>query len=222
MTGKTHEKLGFLTPLFLGTMFYVHNELSVDILSLLSFVTFSVIGSTLPDIDQTQSKSGKRMPITSHLIKLINKIAKKLKLKRVNRATGHRGMTHSLLLWFILYSFAFILMQKMFFISPVIGAIQGLFIGVATHLFLDMLTPAGIPFFAPISYTHISLMKIKTGSNGEKFLKNILCIVLMFFIIFFTMQILFPQINTLGQVFEIIRTFFLTVIENIKSIFQAK
>jgi membrane-bound metal-dependent hydrolase YbcI (DUF457 family) len=113
-------------------------------------------------------------------------------------------------------------MQKITFIAPVIAAIQGLFIGVATHLFLDMLTPAGIPLFAPISYTHIHLLKIKTGSNGEKFFKNIICITLMFFIAFFTIQILFPQINSLNQIWEIIRAFFISIIESIKSIFQTK
>ena len=72
MTGKTHEKIGFITPILLTTIYCVKQKTGVDFLDIILLTAFSTFGSTLPDIDQTQSKSGKKMPITSHIIKLVN------------------------------------------------------------------------------------------------------------------------------------------------------
>lgn len=168
MTGKTHERIGFLAPLCIGSIYCLKTGTNVNFLNALLLLSFSVFGSTIPDIDQTQSKSGRKLPITSHLIKGTNKIAKIFKNKNLQRATGHRGLTHSFLLWFLIYLVFYVLFYRLSFITPIQYAVNGFFIGVATHLFLDMLNPSGIPFLAPLSFFDFHILNIRTNSKEEK------------------------------------------------------
>lgn len=208
MTGKTHEKIGFITPILLTTIYCVKQKTGVDFLDIILLTAFSTFGSTLPDIDQTQSKSGKKMPITSHIIKLVNKISKKLKLKRTFKATGHRGLTHSFLFWFFFFTVFTILNQNIHFIEPIVWSVYGLFLGIATHLILDMFNPTGIPLFAPVSYINFHLAKIKTDSSAEKTFKNILIFFMVGFILInisklmttgiFNIQSIFPNATNIS------------------------
>ena len=83
------------------------------------WLTLSIIGSLLPDIDNGKSFMGR---------KNILSIAK------------HRGLFHNLLVLFVL-----IILSIM--IKGLIGmALLSISIGYASHLFLDALTIQGIPF----------------------------------------------------------------------------
>src|SRR5699024_2134058 len=131
MTGKTHM-IGGLT---VGAVSQYAGYFSSDLL----FIGACVAGSILPDICHGGSKIGRKLPLLSHLIRLI---------------FGHRTVTHSLLFMIILGA----LMP----LTPITTSIiSGILIGIASHLLLDAATARGIELLWPMSikvrlpiYTH--------------------------------------------------------------------
>ena len=212
MTGKTHEKIGFLTPILLTSIYCVKQKTGINFLDIALLTAFSTFGSTLPDIDQTQSKSGRKLPIISYGIKLVNKISKKLKIKRIIQASGHRGITHSFLVWFLLFVLFVTCNQNFHFVNTIVYSVYGLFLGVGTHLLLDMLNPTGIPLFAPVSYINFHILKIRTDSKAEKNLKYILILFMLGFIALNISKLI--TLNVIPSTISILDSF------NIKSIIE--
>ncbi|MBW2993437.1 metal-dependent hydrolase [Candidatus Woesearchaeota archaeon] len=105
------------------------------------YVYFMLVlfGAVLPDIDNPDSKVGRNIKI-------------------IGRIFRHRGIFHSLiagvLLGWLLWTF--------------VGHQYGiaLFVGYASHLFIDGFTKMGINFLHPFSKLHLSGF-IKTGTAGE-------------------------------------------------------
>ena len=64
----------------------------------------------------------------------------------------------------------------------------GMAIGVASHLFVDMLNPAGIPLLGPFYRKKINILPIKTNSWGENIVAILLCLIEIYLIyyLFFT------------------------------------
>ena len=101
-----------------------------------------------------------------------------------------------------------ILNQNIHFIEPIVWSVYGLFLGIATHLILDMFNPTGIPLFAPVSYINFHLAKIKTDSSAEKTFKNILIFFMVGFILInisklmttgiFNIQSIFPNATNIS------------------------
>lgn len=115
----------------------------IDITNIPLFIAFIFIGSIVPDIDNPNSRLGRKLPVISHLIKF---------------TLGHRGIFHSL--W------------PLFLISFLLSSINieisiGLFIGYLSHLFLDALTISGVRFLYPLKFRIKGF--ISTGSLIEKF-----------------------------------------------------
>ena len=118
-----------------------------------------LLGAVFLDIDHPNSFIGRRMKVTSFL---------------VHQTFGHRGWTHSLsfvvgvgiLMHIGVFAFSPIL-QDLFLKEIVLFFVKGLVIGMASHLFLDMMTKGGVPLWHPFSKKRISLSPIKTGSVGE-------------------------------------------------------
>lgn len=104
---------------------------SINIVENPLFISTTVIGSLLPDIDTTKSTIGKMVyPLAKYL----------------NKTYGHRSITHSLV--FLLFiTILSLLTVKLFNLSQNIPYI--LFFSVLSHLILDMVTIFGIPFFYP-------------------------------------------------------------------------
>ncbi len=105
-------------------------------------IIFVLLGSVIPDIDNTHSWVNRRLKITrifSYLFK-------------------HRGFCHSL--WFGLG--LFILLS--YFIPTYAGAIL---IGYCSHLVMDSFTKHGVNYLYPISRFHVRGF-IETGMGGEK------------------------------------------------------
>ena len=121
-----------------------------------------VLSSFIPDIDIQTSKIGRKFKILSFL---------------ANKLFSHRGFFHSIILPSLLY-FIFTYIFNLKEIGIVI------FIGISSHLFLDMLTKEGISLFAPFTQKRISGF-ITTGGLIEKILFFVLVIFTFIFILRF-------------------------------------
>ncbi|WP_456455377.1 metal-dependent hydrolase [Thermovibrio sp.] len=116
----------------------------------------SVIGSLLPDID----------------------LKKGLPKFRQNRTlfNSHRGITHHLfILPFLLILSVYV---KDYFNESLGRYLLSFTVGYASHLFLDALTPLGIPYKLSY-YPRLSLKLFKTGKFGEVFVILVLIALLI-------------------------------------------
>ncbi len=116
----------------------------------------SIVGSLLPDID----------------------LKKGLPKFRQNRTlfNSHRGITHHL------FIIPFLLILSVYvkdYLSEVLGEyLLSFTVGYASHLFLDALTPLGIPYKFSY-YPRLSFKLFKTGKLGEVFVILTLVILLI-------------------------------------------
>lgn len=119
------------------------------------YISITVLGSLIPDIDHTKSIIGK----------LVYPLAKWLSIK-----FGHRTITHSIFFLIgitIISSFT----DKVFFESYNVTTI--VFFSVFSHLLFDMLTLQGIPLFYPIYKNPCVLpanpdLRIRTGNLKQE------------------------------------------------------
>ncbi|QDI90055.1 metal-dependent hydrolase [Salicibibacter halophilus] len=120
------------------------------------FFSASLLGGLLPDICHPQSKAGRRASVFSWLIR---------------RIFGHRTFTHSLI-------FLVLIAVLTGMIPGTIGVMiqSGVFIGMASHYILDMLTSQGIKLFYPIDTTIRFPFHTRTGSWIGEGSVNVLCI----------------------------------------------
>ena len=116
-------------------------------------IIVSGISALLPDIDKFNSKMGRAAPVLSIPISII---------------FGHRGFLHSLLAAGLLYLITLKLLPSYALYSLV---------GYLSHLFLDCLTPSGLPLLWPIPF-RFRIPVIRTGSMLETAL--FVCIVILF------------------------------------------
>ena len=200
MLKPTHERFGILTPLLIMLFGYYYFDERITLLNAILLLIFSFLGSTFPDIDQRDSTSGRRFFLLSICFAFWRFVARKLKLKNVERMFGHRGITHSLIIPLVLYCIYFLLNDAFHFYYSINYMVNGFFIGIATHLLLDMFNPSGIPIFAPFSYIRINIAKIKTGSDKEIFFRRILtltCIVIALYVLIYKSDKVYEYINIL-------------------------
>jgi len=132
MTHKTHVTFSinaFLLPVV--SYAYLTNN-SIDIVQFNAVASGVVLGSLLPDIDEPQSRIGKRTMGISNIIKAI---------------FGHRGATHYLIAPLIILLLALFVYQS----NQIYGLFTlGVSYGYLFHLFGDMMTISGIRrFFYP-------------------------------------------------------------------------
>ncbi|SDY04255.1 metal-dependent hydrolase [Flavobacterium degerlachei] len=148
---------------------------SINIFANPVFISVTVIGSLLPDIDHTKSWIGKSVyPIA----------------KWLSRNYGHRTITHSLL--FLVGVFLISLfIEKNFRANYSISII--LFFSILSHFIFDMVTLAGIPLFYPFYKNPCVLpanpeMRIRSGNIRQEGI-----ILFMFCFLTFFMQDLFAN-----------------------------
>lgn len=99
----------------------------------IALIGASAFGALLPDIDHPKSFLGSKVYIIPDLLYSF---------------VGHRTLTHSLL-------FAFIIGAIGLYLNTWIGI--GVFIGIISHILLDMLTPSGVSFLYPFKKERIKL-----------------------------------------------------------------
>ena len=131
----------------------------------LIYIGGALAGSLFPDIDHKGSYIGRRMKITSGIVSSFFK---------------HRGATHSPI---IMGGFVYLLylLSRAFFPLDIIPILlSGFFVGIMSHILLDMITKGGVPLLYPLTDKKINLTNIKTGSNGENFVLFLMVIILIF------------------------------------------
>jgi inner membrane protein len=117
--------------------------------SLLVFVAISSTAALLPDMDHTSSFLGRRLKPFSIIFRFLFR---------------HRGLLHSFLPAFLLYG--------ALALTTTTEIASAAFIGYASHLILDALTPQGVRPFWPLKYRIRG--PIRTKSIGEKVLFTLL------------------------------------------------
>ena len=120
------------------------------------------IGALLPDLDQGESFIGRRLFFLSFFMKNL----------------GHRQITHSFLGVLLFWILSFVVFPSFELAHLAIPATAGYF----SHILIDALTPAGVPFFYPIKKRY-SLGLVSTNSSFEIFLFRPALIVLGFFLL---------------------------------------
>lgn len=92
----------------------------------MSYAVGIIIGSLLPDIDEPNSYVGRRSLGMSN---------------KVKQAFGHRGMTHSIIIWAIIAAVLLSESHSLFF--------YGFIIGYLLHIIEDFFSVQGVPLFWP-------------------------------------------------------------------------
>lgn len=173
MLKVTHERIGILTPLLFMLLGYYYFDERITMLNGILLLIFSFLGSTFPDIDQTHSTSGQRFFLIAWMLKFWQMIGEIFHIEKLRRMTGHRGITHSVVIPILIYSIYAILNYTFHFYYSINYMVNGFFIGIGTHLLIDMFNPGGIPVFAPFSFMKIRIAKIKTGSENETVFRRV-------------------------------------------------
>jgi inner membrane protein len=146
---------------------------SINIFENPLYISFTLFGSLLPDVDHTKSYIGKAFyPLA----------------KYIATNYGHRTITHSLLFILSVYSLSLFVEQN-FSINYHISTI--LFFSVFSHFLFDMVTVSGIPLFYPFYKNPCVLpanpdMRIKSGNIRQEGV-----ILFVFCLLTFFMQDLF-------------------------------
>lgn len=157
MNYKTHINGGILTVL------YVVNAQVVKTTLLTSGILAGgiIVGSILPDIDHKNSFISKRNKIISRIISII---------------AGHRKLFHAPLFYTAIYLITIMQIKS----TLLLILVKGIFLGIMSHLILDIITLGGLPILYPFSKKKLSLGNIKT----DGFLEHILCVIIIVINIF--------------------------------------
>ncbi|EZP77407.1 membrane-bound metal-dependent hydrolase [Parageobacillus genomosp. 1] len=130
-----------VTSLCLGAAAAAYTSLSFTA----SYTAGVVIGSLLPDIDEPKSYVGRRSMGMSN---------------KVKEAFGHRGMTHSLVVWGVI---ALVISWES---SSLFAA--GFVLGYLFHILEDFFSVQGVPLFWPFTVKRLKIPIYRTGNLVEK------------------------------------------------------
>jgi len=165
MTYKTHVS----TALLVSSIYFIYIQkidLSLPIVLLLAI--FTIIGSSVPDLDTPTGKVWHKVPAGSIIGRIVSPIF----------IGGHRHLSHSLLgmgLFTCLFSLLIHIVAKHFSVLPVTDdlILLSFIMGYFSHIFADLFTEAGVPLLFPIGY-HFGIppdplgkVRIKTGKWFE-------------------------------------------------------
>jgi len=161
MTSRTHDIFAFAS---LVTVAANYPPTTLNAATLVTSSIGSVIGSLLPDIDQSSNRLWDLLPTGN----LVGRIFRKLFL-------AHRTISHSLLGIYLVSNLLRWLLPGI--LNPNFLNLEIIFwsimIGFISHIFLDSFTEEGVPLFFPfklkIGFPPIPSWRIKTGKGFEKF-----------------------------------------------------
>lgn len=146
MLGKTHAVAGICAGVGLTT------AVAASPLAGAVIVGESWLGSLFPDIDHKNSKISKKMKLTGFIARLF---------------AGHRTLFHNPLTYAAVYAIL------RYFRPDLARFLVPLFMGIGTHLFLDALTPMGIPLLPNL---RLHMGNIRTGSGAEHAIYSLLIV----------------------------------------------
>ena len=136
----------FHTHLLLGVLFYLLFARFFSGGNQIIFFLLVMLGSLLPDIDESNSKINQWFGAGGKIASLF---------------THHRGVFHSLIFTVFLFLLVSFLTQNYYAYALVLGYLS--------HLVGDALTPMGVQIFYPFSKFKLR-GPIKTGKLGEMFI----------------------------------------------------
>lgn len=110
------------------------------------FVLGGIVGSVLPDIDNSSSYVAKLCYPLGKPFSAMQKLQNKQEWQ-------HRGVMHDLGIYLV----------GLFLAINYLPCLIGLFIGLISHVFLDCFNPAGVPFLFGVK--HIHLGRIRSGDK---------------------------------------------------------
>lgn len=146
MLKNTHTAAGMCAGFALAAVY------TAPPLTAAAIVVEATIGSLLPDIDHKDSFISKKLRPVGWAARIF---------------FGHRSFFHSV------FVYAAVFAALWFWRQPLAVSLLPLFAGIASHLFLDALNPAGIPL---LFKRRVHLARIYTGSGAENFLRFLLCV----------------------------------------------
>ncbi|SHI90671.1 inner membrane protein [Clostridium cavendishii DSM 21758] len=161
MDYKTHRIGGICSGIIFSSVQISTVNTSDKIVYSGAIILGAAIGSLIPDLDHPKSVVGKRFKPVS---------------KGINKAFGHRGITHSpiALIFYTLLMLRLTSTYNQYYEIVLHYIAIGSAIGYLSHLFLDMLTLGGIPLFYPLSKKHFNLARFKT--DRDYYIVSFLCI----------------------------------------------
>lgn len=171
MMKKAHVTGGICAGIIANKYLPTEIQLTTNPLEWIPFLIGLMIGSLLPDIDTKTSYLGRRFRIVSIFCSLIFK---------------HRKFIHTV--WFALI-FTGLLYYGLVnnydgvFFTYIFYLILGLLIGMLSHITLDSLTVSGVPMFYPLIKKKYSLLKIRTGKEGEEIFRKVLIVFTIWFVL---------------------------------------
>lgn len=144
----------------------------------IAFVAASTVGGLLPDADTPHSTYGKRYRIIFWPYYMLQRLASALNSRSrasgLSKALGHRGMFHSPVIWTVITLILAVALRPFWQNHLVVSALCGFYIGIISHLFLDLIS-GGIPLFAPFTMKRIiPPVRIKTGGVTEVIIRTLL------------------------------------------------
>ncbi|UOE77884.1 metal-dependent hydrolase [Parageobacillus thermoglucosidasius] len=142
-----------VTSLLLGATAAAQTPLSFTV----SYTAGIVVGSLIPDIDEPTSYVGRRSFGVSN---------------KVKEAFGHRGMTHSLVMWGII---ALVISWE----SSSLFAV-GFALGYLFHILEDFFSVQGVPLFWPFISKRFKIPLYRTGNIVEKALFSAALVLLIY------------------------------------------
>lgn len=159
MTSKTHNLFAVSSLVTLSVNF---PKTGLTLPTIITGLIFSVIGSLLPDMDQSSNRLWDLFPGGDVLGRLFRPFF-----------LGHRSLSHSLLgLWLVNSFFAWLL-PRIFnpeFIDPVLVQ-TSVMVGMISHLLADGITEEGVPLLFPLrlkfGFPPIQSWRIVTGKWFE-------------------------------------------------------
>lgn len=153
MMFKTHEVAGVVACTaaipYLASKGVVDNS---DLVTVGIVFAGGVLGAMLPDIDSPSSK--------------IRRIIRKTLTGNPHtdkQIINHRRAPHMPIIWAAIFALLFNFVHNPYATTFLIG----MAVGVASHLAIDLLNPAGIPLLGPFTRKKVHLMKIYANSTGE-------------------------------------------------------
>ena len=188
MMGKTHLSGGLASGLLATQLnidkILLSSEASTNPINAVALISGSAIGSLLVDIDHINSIAGRKLRIFSIPMNLLQRLFSFLKLKNASKMFGHRGITHSVLLWVVFLVALLSQVNKIDMTvtqnSLIVYFLFGIIVGAFSHLFLDSLTVSGIPVFLPFSFKRFRLLRIRTGTKVEIIVNCFLWVLIAF------------------------------------------
>ena len=162
MTGRTHDAIAFAS---LITVTAINPPETLNVLTAVAAVVGSIIGATLPDLDQSTNRLWDFLPGRDYAGKLLRPLF-----------LGHRNLTHSILGVYLVYHIMGFVLPRILNPDYINSGIvyTAMMIGYISHLVGDAVTKEGLPLLFPFKWRFgvppLSAFRITTG----KWIENLI------------------------------------------------